>query len=505
MAAGNALPTKKHLQSKWSSSKKPLLVRLASIIRARNAEELEHFLKQSKWDVDQMFPDDLAIDLNSFTCKCDTDMRKFCIYCRNSDESKDCWMSALHLVIDGYWCEGLDVLIKAGANINLCDYLEQADGDVCGYSEQADGFTTVLSPSFSPSVSPDLRAEWHMLFTPLMRAIWLWPRFKDLAFVKELLEHGADPNLRCPNTNFSAISMALVFRAQSVIDLILKKCKIDLPGMTLKQDGEETDILSIACGMMASTRNGIGEEVLQPKLIKDLVNHGADVNAHTYDLLSTLCPWYHDNQLDLEILDILFKAGIDINVIHEKRTILQKAYGKRGNTFRWLIKHGVNTDFFTSDNISIGSYAIKMFDHLFLLIQAGDIQKEDIMALRKMGFRAGTLHGLRLQTTWDESRRSTFLQWNSGRHMERKHQEADLLEFSDETLHTFPENSRLEMSESEKKLYLKQILDFISEPPSLKWRCRQSIRQNLLSHSPSVVKSFSLPSSLKRYILCHEL
>ena len=490
MAAGNALPTKRHLQSKWSSSKKPLLVRLASIIQARNTEELEHFLKETKWDVNQMFPIDLSSELRSFLSEDHT-----CTYLPESEESNDYWISALHLVIDGYWHEGLDVLIRAGANINLCDYLEQADG-----------LTTVLSPS-CPDPSFPIRWSWSMVFTPLMRAIWLWHKFKDLAFVKELLEHGADPNLRCPTTNYSVITMAVVCSDERVIDLILEKCKIDLTGMTLDQYGFERDILSFACDMI-KTGDEIGyqKKLLQPKLIKDLVNHGADVNAHSYDLLSKLCKWYHGNQFNLEILDILFKAGIDINVVHGKSTILQKAYGKKGNTVKWLIKHGVNTNLLNPKDLFIWSYAEETFDHLFLLIQAGNMPlQEDIMALQKRELRVGMLLGLRLRTTWDESRRSTFMQWNSGRHMERQHQETDLLEFSDETLGTFPKNSRGEMSESEQELYLKQILDFVSDPPPLKWRCRQSIRQNLIAHSPSVVKSLPLPSSLKRYILCHEL
>ena len=444
-----------------------------------------------------MFPSVLAFDKNLFSCNCGN-LTTFCIYCSKLQRSNNCWISALHLVIDSYWSEGLDVLIRAGANINLWDYLEQADG-----------LTTVLSPFPTHLYPITFRESWNMAFTPLMRAISLWPMYArddGLTFVEELLEYGADPNLRCPITNCSAITLALVLSAQCVIDLMLKKCKIDLSGMTLEQDGEGTDILSIACGKMASTTNYISEEVLQPKLIKDLVNHGADVNAHTYDLLSKLCKWHHDNQFNLEILDILFKAGIDLNVIHEKRTILHEAYSKRGNTIRWFIKHGVNTNLLTSEDIFLLSYTREMLDQFFLLIQAGImLLQEDIMALQKSEVRVSTILKLRLQTTWDETRQSTFMQWNSGRHMERQHQEADLLEFSDETLHTIPENSRLEMSESEQELYLKQILDFISEPPPLKWRCRQSIRQNLIAHSPSAVKSLPLPSSLKRYLLCHEL
>ena len=483
MAAGNALPTKKYLQSKWSSSKEPFLFRLASIIRARNTEKLEHFLKETKWDVNQMFPYGLALR----------------IYGQKSDQNvHDYWISAIHLVADEYWRKGLGVLIKAGADINLFDYVEWADR---------------LHPPIQHCTSLEFHHHFRMscgvVFTPLMRAIAHFLRRKNLAFVEDLLEHGADPNLRCPNTNHSAITLAVAYRKQSVIDLILKKSKIDLNVMFYKGNRLTRDILSFACDMIKAenTMRGYQLEVLQPKVIKDLVNHGADVNAHSYDLLSTLCSW-PINQLDLEILDILFKGGIDINVVHEKCTILHKAYGKGGNGVRWLIRHGVYTNLFSPEHLFLYDSIRSTYQDMFLLVQAGIMPLSGvIMALRRRTF--GAIEGIvlrpDLQTTCNEIKLSSFMQWTRGRHVERQCQEADLLEFSDETLHTFPETSEDYMSESEKKLYLKQILDFVSEPPRLQWRCRQFIRQTLVSHSPTVVKSLLLPSALKRYILCHEL
>ena len=484
MAAGNDLPTKKYLPSKWSSSKEPSLVRLVSIIRAHNTEELEHFLKETKWDVNQMFPGNFI----SFACE-----PRF--YSQISEKS-DYWISAIHLVVNEYWHEGLGVLVKAGVDINLFDYVEWADK---------------LQPPIrdvTRSLS-DVRyiTSCGVSFTPLMRAIWQWPTYKNLAFVEELLEHGADPNLRCPNTNHSAISLAVAFRNQCVIDLILKKSKIDLTVMFRSLDGFTRDILSFACDMIKAG-NALEchqSEVLQPRVIKDLVNHGADVNAHSYGLLSTLCSW-HNIQLDLEILDILFKVGIDINVVHEKSTILHKAYGKRGNGVRWLIRHGCYTNLFRPECLFLSERIRSTYDHMFLLVRAGITPLSgDIMDIRSRALGEGTLLRPVSYSTYNEIKLSTFMQWNRGRHVERQHQEADLLEFSDETLHAFPESSRGYMSENEKKLYLKQILDFVSEPPSLKWRCRQFIRQTLVSHSPSVVKGLPLPSALKRYLLCHEL
>ena len=479
MAAGNDLPTKKYLQSKWSSSKERLLVRLASIIRARNTKELEHFLKETKWDVNQTFPRNLI----SSACE-----PRF--YTQKSYQNDyNYWISAIHLVIDVYWHEGLGVLIKAGADINLFDHVERAGSPL-----------PPIRYCTSLEFHECFRMLYGVVFTPLMRAIGHFLRSRNLTFVEELLEQGADPNLRCPNTNNSAISLAVAYRKQCVIDLILKKSKIDLTVMFHKEKRFTRDILSFACDMIkaGNIMRGNQLEVLQPKVIKDLINHGADVNAHSFDLLSTLCSW-PINQLDLEILDILFKEGIDINVVHEKHTILHRAYGKGGNGVRWLIRHGAYTNLFSPEHLYFFESIRSTYDDLFFLVQAGITPLSgDIMALRR-AFEAveGIVLPANLQTT--------FMQWNRGRQVEREHQEADLQAFSNETLHAYPESSKGYMSENKKKLYLKQILDFVSEPPRLQWRCRQFIRQTLVSHSPSVVKGLPLPSALKRYLLCHEL
>ena len=60
MAEGNVLPTLEYLQSKWCSSKEPALARLAGIILGHDREGLEQFMKKTDWDVNQMFPINLA-------------------------------------------------------------------------------------------------------------------------------------------------------------------------------------------------------------------------------------------------------------------------------------------------------------------------------------------------------------------------------------------------------------------------------------------------------------
>ena len=89
-------------------------------------------------------------------------------------------------------------------------------------------------------------------------------------------------------------------------------------------------------------------------------------------------------------------------------------------------------------------------------------------------------------------------------------QMADLEEFSDESLHVYPEVIYAgDMTIKEKEeLILNQmslVLEFLSQPQSLQWYSRRCLRENMVSLQPSVVKTLPLPSKMKRYILCHEI
>ena len=479
MAEGNVLPTLEYLQSKWCSSKEPALDRLAFIIQAHDAERLDQFLMKTDWDVNQLFP------IHPEPMKdVENHMNKLSTSIPSEEEISDDWIAAIHLVVDECWCEGLQVLIQAGADLNLCDYLVGRH---------------LLSNKISLTT----------MFTPLMRAITLRvsSKVKRLKFVKDLLKHGADPNLKCPNTNLSMIALAVEFRHQPVVDLLLKKYRIDLTGSFTTDNMFRQDILLLACMKTADVPFWFGQRPPKTKLIKDLVNHGADVNAHSYDILDIICFHYH--QVRFEILDMLFNAGIDINVVNMGYTMLHKAYRpEQRKIFRWLIRHGANTNLFSPKFLfdEIGFLPRRKYDifHLFVQVGIKPLQGQ-IIAFRQHQSLGVLLRKEDLEvsdTNCNGDKLMNFMKWNRGRHVERQHQEADLREFSDETLHAYPED--LHMT-AEKQVNAEQILAFLTEPPLLKWRCRQSIRQNLVSHSPTVVKSLCLPSALKRYILCHEL
>ena len=82
-------------------------------------------------------------------------------------------------------------------------------------------------------------------------------------------------------------------------------------------------------------------------------------------------------------------------------------------------------------------------------------------------------------------------------------QEDDLMEFSDVSLHIYPEVK--ELSEDEIDRQCKSLVRLVSHPFTLKGLCRQCLRQSLCEPSPTVVRTLPIPRALKQYILCHDL
>ena len=93
--------------------------------------------------------------------------------------------------------------------------------------------------------------------------------------------------------------------------------------------------------------------------------------------------------------------------------------------------------------------------------------------------------------------------------IDRLQQMAHLKEFSDHTLDVYPKElngaeTKPEILEQTLKM-ISDILHFLNQPHTLQWYCRVCLRENLVSLSPSVIRTLPVPAALKRYILCHEL
>ena len=84
-----------------------------------------------------------------------------------------------------------------------------------------------------------------------------------------------------------------------------------------------------------------------------------------------------------------------------------------------------------------------------------------------------------------------------------EYQEDDLVEFSDVSLHIYPEVKTLSVDEIDRQY--NSLVRLVSSPFTLKGLCRQCLRQSLCEPSPTVVMTLPIPRALKRYILCHDL
>ena len=494
--------------SELSSANRQKLDDLRSLMHTKSKADLMTYL-ESGWDINQIF-------LNK-EIPCDQ-------------------IAAIHLAVDVGWLEGLQLLIEAGADVNLREY--------CSYG---------VSRSY---ISPPR----ELMFTPLMRAVWLWPRPQSVEIVKYLLENGADPNLTCPYTKHTAITVAVKCRNLPVVDLLLNQYNVDLTGMFYTEKGEKTDILSFACSYILP--GALLERIYlrQPgefwarafhkkkahrrqagdsrdhflfegyKLIKDLVSNGAIVNANSFDILHNL-RFNSTPQFDPKILDFLFKSGIDINDVKDGSTTFSTAVSRfsHPNYIRWLIRHGANTHL-SAKGIFIPSLIARNYELYELMLHAGlKTRKRDRVFLRKI-LRKQIARPVPLgricicgKDLTKDAKCEKFTKWNSDQRMQSKMQESDLMKFSYDTLHIYPTvnlskynnfvlcgmvgelNKAVLMLSTQEKEQIRRILTILSQPPSLEWRCRQWIRQNLVSLSPSVIQSLHLPSALKRYILCHDL
>ena len=485
---------------------------------------------ESGWDINQIFPNNVPVKSGK-KLPCDQ-------------------IAAIHLAVDVGWLEGLQLLIKAGADVNLRDY---CDGVV-----------------LSGEIHSFQGKPQKLMFTPLMRAVWLWPRPQSLEIVKFLLENGADPNLTCPYTNHAAITVAVKCKNLPVVDLLLNQYNVDLTGMFYTDTGAKTDILSFACETILprellecrihleqpgqfcarafhnmkrpqkaeDSSEGFNHFLFEGfKLIKDLVSNGAIVNANSFDVLQKL-RFDSTPEFDSKVLDFLFKNGIDINVVKNGSTLFSRAVSRYSHTnyIRWLIRHGANTNL-SHRHVFILSLVARNYELYELMLQAGlktSQRDRDVLQqiLLKQNARPVPLERLDIEDQTDESKctMEKFITWNFGQRMQTEMQERDLMEFSDDTLHMYPtvnhwkfrnfnfyfvlcrfeavsdtsQSVHFKLSTEEEE-QIRQIVAILSQPPSLKWRCRQWFRQNLVSLSPSVIQSLHLPSELKRYILCHDL
>ena len=429
-------------------------------------------------------------------------------------------INALHLTVDEGWMEALEVLIQKGVDVNLPVFVD--DGD----------FT----------------------FTPLMRAIWHWPRPNGLAIIKFLLENGADPNYRCPRSGTYALELAVLCLNIPAVDLLLKEYKVKL--------AIEDRILLTACECMmvigvpeiedhlpktpkghpsrcrvATLPSGAGIVNPQPQgflsategvsLVDILLENGASWETNTFYILDVLFLYL---DLNTQLLDLFFAKGMNFNTIQMFRTWHSKdietifcngiMYEKsKVNHVRWLIRHGAVTNIVCPENCFDLALSEKNFELFELLLHAGLMPSRSTIEKMPMATSSSGCWAYPAEpSSWNcfsEHKIAVMTEWmrfDQNQFFRLATQGNDLLQFSDETLQIFPkldnDNGTSQGSQNTEKeeVQIKQITTLLSQPPSLKRCCRQFYRQDKWDRNTvHSVKELHLAAALKRYLLCHDV
>ena len=309
--------------------------------------------------------------------------------------------------------------------------------------------------------------EDHIMYTPLMRAA----RSPDLFGIAEyLLAHGADPHLKCPNTGKSALSMAIAHCNTALIRLLIQKYNAEF---------DSTNVLIDICEKLRSPRRKINGYQTR-ECIKLLLKKGAQMGSHYKTVIEQLLPTPNISQDDLHSY---FREGFNIN-------ILCKYYTERRNKFcanhiRWFLRHGLDTNAHFIEICFKKALKTQNNEIVTLLLHAGVDRFVITRWVKRRRFP-----GL------PKLRECNELAYN-------EYQEDDLVEFSDVSLHIYPEVKTLSVDEIDRQY--NSLVRLVSRPFTLQGLCRQCLRQSLCEPSPTVVMTLPIPRALKRYILCHDL
>ena len=337
----------------------------------------------------------------------------------------------INIAISRGWKEGVEVIVEAGADINL------------------------------------FHEEDQIMYTPLMRAA----RSPDLFDIAEyLLAHGADPNLRCPNTGESALSIAILYCNTALTHLLIQKYNAEF---------DSTNVLIDICEKLRSPRRKINGYQTR-ECIKLLLKKGAQLGSHYKTVIRQLLPTPNISQDDLHSY---FREGFNINTLCKYYTKSKNEYC--ANHIRWFLRHGLDTNAHFIEICFKKALKTQNNEIVTLLLHAGVDRLVITRWVKRRRFP-----GLPKLREWNELAYNEF-------------QEEDLVEFSDVSLHIYPEVKTLSVDEIDRQY--NSLVRLVSRPFTLKGLCRQCLRQSLCEPSPTVVMTLPIPRALKQYILCHDL
>ena len=337
----------------------------------------------------------------------------------------------INIAISRGWKEGVEVIVGAGADINL------------------------------------FHEEDHIMYTPLMRAA----KSKDLFDIAQyLLAHGADPHLKCPNTGESAVSVAIKHDNVHLVQLLIQKYNVEC---------DPTQVLKMTCNYVYIYSNRNDQKTTE--FIKLLLKKGAQMGSHYKFVIEKLLPTPYISEDDLHSY---FREGYNINILC--KYYIESKNKHCPNHIRWFLRHGLDTNAQFIQTCIEKALKTHNYEIVTLLLHAG---VERFAITKWIKLRSFLCIPKQLRECYEQA-------YN-------EFQEDDLMEFSDVSLHIYPEVKRL--SEDEIDRQYKSMVKLLSHPLTLQALCRQCLRQSLCELSPTVVMTLPIPRALKRYILCHDL
>ena len=377
----------------------------------------------------------------------------------------------MHVAVVRGWLKLVEVFVKAGSDVNLFDtdscYRPSRECVKCFNPAHR----TSVSQSCSRSDQPfDRGLETRIRHTPLMIAAMSQDLFDITQY---LLAHGADPHLKCPNTAESAVSVAIAHGNIYLSQLFIQKYNVQL---------DPTNVLTLICERLVS--HSCKNEMYEYKPregFKLLLKKGAQMGFHYKTVLEQVLPTQNISQDDLHSY---FREGFNVNILCKYYIESKNEYCP--NHIRWFLRHGLDT--YAPFIPHCVDKALKSHDYgiVILLLHAG----VDRFAITRW---------IKLPTfpcLLKEDRECMKQAYN-------EFQEDDLVEFSDVSLHIYPEVKELSADEIDRQN--ENMIMLASQPLTLKGLCRQCLRQSLCQPSPTVLMTLPIPRALKRYILCHGL
>ena len=357
----------------------------------------------------------------------------------------------MHVAVGRGWLKLVEVFVKRGSDVNV--FAPPA----CYRSYKERNWDCTFSVSGS-ALQRSIR------YTPLMIAARS-PQLFEIA--QYLLAHGADPHLKCPNNGDSAVSVAIAHCNTALIDLLIQK--------------GPTNILTDICQWRVCQSDSGRYEFQKRKFIKLLIKKGARTGPYYDTVIQCLVPASNISQADLRTY---FREGYDINTLCKYYTKSKDKYCV--NYVRWFLRHGLNTNAQFIQTCIEKAWKFRNYEIVTLLLHAGVERLAITQWIKLRSFPC-------LQK---QLRECNEIEYN-------EFQEDDLMEFSDESLHIYPEVKELSIDESKRQY--KTMMRLLSHLFTLQGLCRQCLRQSLCQPSPTVVRTLPIPRPLKQYILCHDL